>query len=131
MNTKFLEDSEEKALYLSFLKRARSLLKGGWTQKTYFARDKDQNPVLSPYTTAHLDPKDQLPEAVYFTIHGACTRAVVDILGNQCYPHYGHTRLEGLLKNEIGDTIKYNDSEGRTQEEILALFDKVIDKLTK
>lgn len=82
------------------LRNARALIEKGWTQGL-LARNKDGEGAFSDAT-----------EAVSFCAVGACVRS-----GVSC----------GHLKKLLGvDTTSWNDTPGRTKEEVLDLFDRAI-----
>ncbi len=96
------------------LKQVRDLLEKGWTQEAS-ARDADGEPLLSTDT-----------RACSFCILGAVWRAVAG------HDNPMESRLVYALRNAIGEDAKlvaYNDTPGRTQDEILALVDKAIENI--
>ncbi len=95
------------------LKKVREILANGWTQEAS-ARDAEGEPLFS------TDPR-----ACSFCILGAVWRAVG-------YENQMESRLVYALRNAIGEDAKlvsYNDTPGRTQDEMLALVDKAIENI--
>jgi len=93
------------------LKEARALIANGWTQGCP-ARDANGTDVNS------LDPS-----AVSFCIYGACYRASQS-RSDDVY------RLTGSVLQKLctGAPSVWNDAPERTQSEVLALFDRAIER---
>ena len=91
------------------LKAARELIAKGWTQ-SMSARDVSGEPV-----------RPTSPRAVCFCTLGALNRATDDELARS-------DNCMRLLRIAIGCLFihEWNDAHGRTQEEVLAAFDKAI-----
>ncbi len=100
-----------KVQMLTSMIAARNLLAAGWTQGT-LARDANGTGVQFQDTAATC-----------FCAMGAIarTRTVGDSTG-------GVFRLVEK-ETDIGNLVKFNDTEGRTQAEVVAVFDKAIEAL--
>lgn len=98
----------------ALLTEARALLAQGWTQKAS-ARDKDGNPVH----TMHAD-------ACQFCAVGALLK-VSDPVDFEASLDV-ETHLYAALPEGFTSIVAFNDAKGRTQDEVLALFDLAIAK---
>ena len=108
---------------IDVMEHARDLIArpNGWTQKT-MARDSGGNSIAS-----------RRPDAVCFCAFGAVLRSVADKI-KENYDVYskvhfgaGIVALEELVENKPIES--WNDREGRTQAEVVALFDQAITNL--
>jgi hypothetical protein len=99
------------------LSTARKLIEAGWIQDT-FAEDMFGNPVYSTDAAA-----------CRWCLSGALNKA------DDVYDRPGPLAVYAFeaIKDEIGehDIEAWNDAPDRTQDEVLALIDRVIAKLTR
>lgn len=105
--------------------RAREIISQGWTQGTY-ARNKDNEEVFHDSS-----------EAVCFCLEGAIIRSIHEnnFLNDEKILLYN---LQTIIKNNIQNrkygyyypsTVCWNDKPERTKEEVLNLFDNIIEKI--
>lgn len=97
---------------IDVLKRMRTLLRKGWTQKTS-ARGRTGRPV-----------KSESPRAVSFCLIGAESRAGHD-LG---FEQFNLTSFLLRSCTPDGDRVGFNDTDGRKKSEVLAVVDCAIKK---
>lgn len=104
---------------LRIVQYARMLLArpNGWCQEAV-ARDKDSHKVYAATTSA-----------VSFDIHGAVLKAEFDLGIDDLLPaqQVCHAIWAVIKQHPKG----WNDHEGRTQDEVLAMFDQVIQNITQ
>lgn len=100
---------------VKFLTKARAVIERGWCQGS-FARDAQGQPIEST---------DPLAET--FCIRGA-TRAVAPIDDDERVRAHRHLEdvIIALTDGGYDSLARYNDVPGRTQAEILAVFDAAI-----
>lgn len=107
---------------LKDLRAARALIEVGWVQGMFAGAQLDAQGHVSDVNVMHGD-------ATCFCMWGACRRVACDIEMN------GRLDTVLALANELPDDPKrgkcgkvaeFNDTEGRTKEEVLAVFDAAI-----
>ena len=106
------------------LREVHGLLKKGWTQNA-FARDKSGDKVPS-----------RSGLGVCWCITGAVRRAVdagmdVSAIHRMIYQSIKNTGFESSYSCQENIITEFNDAEGRTQEEVLAVIDDTIDDALK
>jgi hypothetical protein len=95
---------------LAVLTAARALVERGWTQGEY-ARHKNGRPI---------GPAE--PNAVCWCATGAIMATGKSLAADLAVYHLG---------DALGDSVlRWNDTPGRTQAEVLALFDRAIARLS-
>lgn len=98
------------------LTRARAIIESGWVQGRNYARRKHRffGPLVS---TTH-------DKATHFCAFGAIIKAEPDLNLRWEAIAYLHKQLPLTT-----DLISFNDTKGRTKDEVLALFDLTIQQL--
>jgi hypothetical protein len=110
--------AERKAEYVKFLRGAQDNIKLGWTQGAT-ARD---------YRGANVAAADE--SACSFCLYGALWRLKLRLPDAVVSALYGALlKIEPEKGEEIG-LIGFNDTPGRTQEEVIGLFDEAIRMFT-
>lgn len=93
------------------LKEVRALLARGWCQGT------------SARNIRGFSVSEQASTAVAWCVAGACYRICDNWMANWIVPAIGAV----VRERGFGSFSAWNDAEGRTQAEVLALLDEVID----
>lgn len=99
------------------LKRAKSLIRRGWTQGSY-ARNRGDTSIVV-----------ESPNACKFCLRGAVERAHLDLQADSEYYWAAQRVLEKTIRKET--VIQYNDKSGRKKDEILKKLDMAITRSEK